>query len=61
MHGADFLGNWRKEMRLKELLLMGCGGCNAVCPRADPSFHPESLAGAGGREGGGALAGLPSD
>lgn len=48
-------------MRLKELLLMGCGGCNAVCPRADPSFHPESLAGAGGREGGGALAGLPSD
>lgn len=29
--GADFLGSWRKEMRLKELLLMGCGWGNEVC------------------------------
>lgn len=57
--GADFLGNWRKEMRrLKELLLMGCGWWNEVHPWACRSFHP-GFSGAGDRVRCGALAGLP--
>lgn len=58
--GADFLGNWRKEMRrLKELLLMGRGWWNEVRRRACPSSHPE-VSGAAGRVGHGALADLVS-